>query len=91
MIGHTHEKVDQFFSVVSKALNDPAGSCILTPLGMQEFIKTVVKGGSHGYRVIHVKTCDFIHDFTAGIAPFLNVTIKNYAVTSYLYSILITK
>lgn len=86
-LGHTHEKVDQFFSVVSNALNDSAGSCILTPLGLQQFIKTVVKGNSHGYRVIDVKLCEYIHDFTVGIAPYLNTTIKNYAVKLHLYSL----
>ena len=80
MLGHTHEKVDQFFSVVSNGLNNTAGSCILTPLGMQEFIKKVVKGSSQGYRVIDVKICEYIHDFTAGIAQYVNGTIKNYAV-----------
>ena len=64
MLGHTHKKVDQFFSAVSNGLNNTAGSCILTPLGMQEFIKKVVKGSSQGYRVIDVKICEYIHDFT---------------------------
>lgn len=79
-LGHTHEKVDQFFSVVAKKLNGPAGSCILTPLGMQQFVKEVVADTSQGYEVLDVKICEYIYDFTAGITPYVNTSIKNFTV-----------
>lgn len=81
-VGHTHEKVDQFFSVVSKKLESPEGTCILTPLGMQAFIQTVVASPTHGYRVYCVKTCDSVYDFKSAIYPYFNKAIKNYNVSN---------
>ena len=80
-IGHTHEKVDQFFSVVSKKLESEQGKYIVTPLGMQAFIQTVVASPSHGYRVYCVKTCDSVYDFKSAIFPYFNKAIKNYTVS----------
>ena len=84
-LGHTHEKIDQFFSVVSNKLNSDDGACILTPLGMQQFIKQAVKVESDGYKVIDVKMCEYIYDFGAGITPFVNPYIKNYVVSRQSY------
>lgn len=77
--------MDQFFSVVSTKLNGNSGQCILTPLGMQQFIKEAVKDTSQGYRVLDVKMCEYIYDFTTGITPFVNMSIKNYAVSRQSY------
>lgn len=52
---------------------------------MQQFIKEAVKDTSQGYRVLDVKMCEYIYDFTTGITPFVNMSIKNYAVSRQSY------
>lgn len=85
MLGHTHELPDQFFSVVAKKLDSDLGRCVLTPLGLLEFIKTVITDPYKGYLVYDVKILEYMYDFSSAIKPYINNKIKGHTVIIYFY------
>lgn len=88
LIGHTHEKPDQLFSVISKRLLGMHGRCILTPVAMEHFVKTVVSDADLiGYKIYDVRQVSYCYDFVSAIKPYLNKEVKNYIVSRLIIDI----
>jgi hypothetical protein len=81
-IGHTHDLNDQVFSVIDKKLESIDGSCVLTPLGLVEFIKNAIQTPTDKYKILAVDLVDHMYDFSSAIKKYINPKIKGHLVSS---------
>ncbi len=76
IVGHTHSLIDQFFSVLSKAIK--MANFIGSPLALRDLF--LQKVGSS--RIAVIRQISVFYDFPNAINPFLNTSIK---VSPFLY------
>jgi hypothetical protein len=69
IVGHTHSLIDQFFSVLSKAIKSV--DFIGSPLALEELF--LQKAGD---RIAVIRPITVFYDFPSAISPFLNSSIK---------------
>ena len=73
IVGHTHDSLDQEFSVVSNALE--ACNYIASPLGLHEVFKNCHKSNPE-FNPRCIRKLEFIYDWKSFFAPVINKKIK---------------
>jgi len=74
MVGHTHEDIDQLFSVISKGLKKRD---IVTPEDFEEVVKTTLITAGHKH--VYYELLDYQHDYKAWLEPMISTHLKYYA------------
>ena len=70
LVGHTHEDIDQFFSVLTRHMNN--AKVVKTPQAFQEELQKAATGKK---RCVDASIVDAVLDWTSALKPFSNQTI----------------
>lgn len=73
IVGHTHSLIDQFFSILSKAIDSV--DFIGSPLGLCTLLK---QHQTAGPRISIIRQISVVYDFVSAITPFLNPIKVSY-------------
>jgi hypothetical protein len=63
VVGHTHASIDQFFSVLAKAIDRT--KCIVSPLALKKVIKEAFVNDIRQRKVIVVRQIRVVHNYTS--------------------------
>jgi len=74
MVGHTHEDIDQIFSVISKGLKKRD---VVTPEDFEQVVRTTLTVAGHKY--VHFELLDYQHDYKVWLTPKVSKHLKFYA------------
>ena len=83
IVGHTHSSIDQYFSIISKAIKSKKTKFIGSPLAMKEIVKTVHKNSYPGENNPIVRDVQVYYDYKSWLAKFINPDIKYYGIPHY--------
>jgi hypothetical protein len=78
VVGHTHASIDQFFSVLAKAIDRT--KCIVSPLALEKVIREAFKNDIRQRKVIVVRQIRVVHNYTEALKYIVNKKIKYFVV-----------
>jgi hypothetical protein len=80
IVGHTHSSIDQYFSVISKAIKSKKTRFIGSPLAMKEIVRRVHKNSYPGQLNPIVRDVHVYYDYKAWLQKYINTDIKYYGI-----------
>jgi hypothetical protein len=79
IVGHTHSSIDQYFSVLSKAIG--RAGFIGSPLSLEEVLKNAFRSDKkERKKPCIVRQIDVYYDMVKALKPFINPKIKFYGI-----------
>jgi hypothetical protein len=77
IVGHTHASIDQFFSVLAKAIERTKFIC--SPLGIEDVIRKAFSEAC-GREVVVIRRISVYYNYTEALHPLVNTSIKYFGV-----------
>jgi len=85
IVGHTHSSIDQYFSVLSKAIHK--AQFIGSPLALERLLKSAHNIKKYGKRPYLVRPIRVYYDIKSAFKPYINNKVMVIFVLLYIFTL----